>query len=154
MTPKFRSVADIMVKAMPASVSAMSATLAAALRNFVRSAPRLSSGPAATAPLDRLTVLANAGNAKAELVVALKYLDGDGVTANDTEAAKWLARAADGGEPVAQYRLGTLYERGRGVPADVAKARLQAQPFKHPVDVGVDVTTMKCDSCHNGTSGL
>jgi hypothetical protein len=42
----------------------------------------------------------------------------------------------------------------QGSPADVAKARLQAQSFKHPVDVGVDVTTLKCDSCHNGTSGL
>jgi localization factor PodJL len=78
--------------------------------------------PAAMAPLDRLTALANAGNAKAELIVALKYLDGDGVPANDTEGAKWLARAAQAGEPVAQYRMGTLYERGRGVPADLAKA--------------------------------
>ncbi len=42
----------------------------------------------------------------------------------------------------------------QGAPAEVAKARLQAQPFKHPVDVGVDVTQVKCDSCHNGTSGL
>jgi hypothetical protein len=42
----------------------------------------------------------------------------------------------------------------QGSPAEVAKARLQAQPFKHPVDVGADVTQMKCDSCHNGTSGL
>ena len=78
--------------------------------------------PAATAPLDRLTALANAGNAKAELIVALKYLDGDGVPASDTEAAKWFERAAEFGEPVAQYRLGTLYERGRGMPADLAKA--------------------------------
>ena len=42
----------------------------------------------------------------------------------------------------------------QGSPADVAKARLQAQPFKHPVDLGLDVTQMRCDSCHNGTSGL
>lgn len=42
----------------------------------------------------------------------------------------------------------------QGSPAEIAKARLQAQPFKHPVDVGMDVTTVKCDSCHNGTSGL
>ncbi|MDD5629884.1 MAG: NapC/NirT family cytochrome c [Elusimicrobia bacterium] len=42
----------------------------------------------------------------------------------------------------------------QGTPEQVAKARLQAQPFKHPVDVGVDVTQMRCDSCHNGTSGL
>jgi localization factor PodJL len=78
--------------------------------------------PPSTAPLDRLTTAANAGNPRAQLIVGLKYLDGDGIPANDGEAAKWLVRAADAGEPVAQYRLGTLYERGRGVPVDAAKA--------------------------------
>lgn len=78
--------------------------------------------PTGRAPLDRLTQAANSGNAKAELIVGLKYLDGDGVPANEAEAAKWLTKAAEAGEPVAEYRLGTLYERGRGVPADAAKA--------------------------------
>jgi len=78
--------------------------------------------PLPTAPLDRLTQAANSGNAKAQLIVGLKYLDGDGIPANDGEAAKWLGKAAEAGEPVAQYRLGTLYERGRGIPADAAKA--------------------------------
>ncbi|MBS0470802.1 MAG: SEL1-like repeat protein [Proteobacteria bacterium] len=77
--------------------------------------------PAAT-PLDKLTQLANAGNGKAELIVGLKYLDGDGVPVNEADAAKWLERAAEQGMAVAQYRLGTLYERGRGVPADASKA--------------------------------
>jgi localization factor PodJL len=77
---------------------------------------------ASLTPLDKLTQLANAGNAKAELVVGLKYLDGDGVPVNEADAAKWLERAAEAGQPVAQYRLGTMYERGRGVPADAAKA--------------------------------
>jgi hypothetical protein len=36
----------------------------------------------------------------------------------------------------------------------VAKARLQDQPFKHPVDIGVDVSEMKCSTCHTGTTGL
>lgn len=75
-----------------------------------------------TASLDKLTALANGGNARAELVVGLKYLDGDGVPVNEPDAARWLERAANGGEAVAEYRLGTLYERGRGVPADAAKA--------------------------------
>lgn len=72
--------------------------------------------------IDRLTQAANGGNAKAELIVGLKYLEGDGVPANEGEAVKWLAKAADKGEPVAQYRLGTLFERGRGMQADAAKA--------------------------------
>jgi localization factor PodJL len=85
-------------------------------------APSKPNPTAAAAPLDKLTQLANAGNAKAELVVGLKYLEGDGVAVNEAEAAKWLERAAEQGLAVAQYRLGTLYERGRGVPADMARA--------------------------------
>lgn len=77
---------------------------------------------ASIAPLDKLTALANSGNAKAELIVGLKYLDGDGVVVNEADAAKWLERAAIAGQPVAQYRLGTLYERGRGVAADPVKS--------------------------------
>jgi len=72
--------------------------------------------------LDRLTNLATAGSAKAELLIGLKYLDGDGAPVNEAEAAKWLERAANQGEAIAAYRLGTLYERGHGVPADAAKA--------------------------------
>jgi localization factor PodJL len=78
--------------------------------------------PIPTAPLDRLTQAANTGNARAQLIVGLKYLDGDGVPVNQTEAAKWLTKAADAGEPVAQYRLGGLYEGGLGVAADPVKA--------------------------------
>jgi len=77
---------------------------------------------ASIAPLDKLTALANSGNAKAELIVGLKYLDGDGVAVSEADAAKWLGRAALAGQPVAEYRLGTLYERGRGVAADPLKS--------------------------------
>ena len=72
--------------------------------------------------LDRLSALATDGNPKAELIIGLKYLDGDGIAVNEPEAAKWLERAAESGEAIAQYRLGTLYDRGRGVPADPALA--------------------------------
>ena len=76
----------------------------------------------ATAPLDRLTVLANSGNAKAELIVGLKYLHGDGAQVNAPQAAYWLERAAEAHEPVAQYWYGTLYEHGQGVAKDAAQA--------------------------------
>ena len=42
----------------------------------------------------------------------------------------------------------------QGSPEEIAHMRLQAQPFHHPVDVGGDVTEMKCSDCHTGTSGL
>ena len=43
---------------------------------------------------------------------------------------------------------------GQGPPEAVAAAKLEAQPFQHPVDVGMDVTEFKCSQCHTGTSGL
>ena len=40
----------------------------------------------------------------------------------------------------------------QGTPEEVASATLGAQPFRHPVDVGVEVTQFKCSQCHNGTT--
>jgi localization factor PodJL len=84
--------------------------------------PSATKPAAAISPTDRLAAAANTGNAKAELLLGLKYLDGDGMAVNEAEAARWLERAAKQGEAVAAYRLGTLYERGHGVPADPKKA--------------------------------
>ncbi|MGH6873045.1 MAG: hypothetical protein ACREHE_16235 [Rhizomicrobium sp.] len=78
--------------------------------------------PTTITPMQRLAALANGGNPKAELLLGLDYLDGQGTAVNEAEAARWLERAASQGEALAQYRLGTLYERGRGVPADIARA--------------------------------
>jgi localization factor PodJL len=77
---------------------------------------------AVTEPVDKLTNLAASGDMKAERDLGLKYLAGDGVQANDGEAARWLMRAAYRGEPTAEYWLGTLYARGHGVPADAFQA--------------------------------
>jgi localization factor PodJL len=84
-----------------------------------QTAPGSTAGPTNQ---DRLAALANSGSAKAQELLGLRYLDGDGVSVNEAEGAKWLARAAARGEALAAYRLGTLYEHGRGVPADPARA--------------------------------
>ncbi len=42
----------------------------------------------------------------------------------------------------------------QGPPEEIAAAKLESQPFRHPVDVGVDVTEYKCSDCHTGTGGL
>jgi localization factor PodJL len=70
---------------------------------------------------DRVVQLANGGNAVALAILGLKALD-SGTAASLPEALKFLTLAADKGQAVAQYRLGTLYERGQGVAADPAKA--------------------------------
>jgi localization factor PodJL len=70
---------------------------------------------------DRVALLANAGNPVALAILGLKALDA-GTAATLPDAVKFLSQAADKGQAVAQYRLGTMYERGQGVAADSAKA--------------------------------
>jgi localization factor PodJL len=77
---------------------------------------------AAAAPIEKLTELASTGDPKAERDLGLKYLAGDGVQANENEAARWLMRAAYRGEPTAEFWLATLYARGHGVPEDAFQA--------------------------------
>ena len=117
-TPQLKPLPARTVKTAPVHAAPVPAAMPAVVPPAaIKPAPA-----AALTPLDKLTQLANAGNAKAELVVGLKYLDGDGVAVSEADAAKWLERAAEQGQAVAQYRLGTMYERGRGMPADAAKA--------------------------------
>ena len=86
-------------------------------------APKGAATPARMASIDRATQLASANNPIAQTILGLRYLDGTGGTAvNLPGAVKYLTAAANLGQAVAQYRLGTLYERGQGVPADAAKA--------------------------------
>ena len=77
---------------------------------------------AADAPLDRLTQGALAGDANAELAVALKYLDGVQGPADPGAALHWLDRSATHGNAVAQYVLGSFYENGRATTRDLLKA--------------------------------
>lgn len=77
----------------------------------------------ASAGGDRVVQLASSGNPVALAILGLKALDGTGGTAIDLpNAVKFLTQAADKGQAVAEYRLGTLYERGQGVASDPVKA--------------------------------
>ncbi len=77
--------------------------------------------PRGAAPsVDRMIQMANAGNPIALTILGLRALDG--APANLPDGVKFLTQAAEKGQAVAQYRLGTLYERGQGIPADPAKA--------------------------------
>jgi TPR repeat protein len=69
--------------------------------------------------------LAEQGEVNAQNVLGSMYLKGRGVSQNDFEAAKWLRKAAEQGDPwshSAQSVLGTLYEDGHGVPQDYVLA--------------------------------
>ena len=74
------------------------------------------------APQTNLLKSAETGDASAELLVGLQYLEGKGEPKNEAMAVDWLSRAAAQGQPVAQYDLGALYADGRGVRPDAVQA--------------------------------
>jgi len=62
-----------------------------------------------------VTQAAQAGNAVAQLRLALLYDQGDGVSRSAKSAFEWYSRAAAQGEPESQNQLGAFYELGEGV---------------------------------------
>jgi hypothetical protein len=67
--------------------------------------------------------MANFGNPAAQTVLGLWAVDDTGAAPVDLQAAvRYLTLAAQQGQAVAQYRLGSLYEHADGVPPDLAKA--------------------------------
>jgi localization factor PodJL len=75
-----------------------------------------------------------AGDPVAAYELAARYAEGRGGLPRDAKlAAVWLEQAAQRGFAPAQYRLGSLYERGLGVTRDPAKAR---QWYETAADAG------------------
>ncbi|MGE0563775.1 MAG: hypothetical protein AB7O50_04605 [Pseudolabrys sp.] len=71
----------------------------------------------------RLRDAALAGDPGATFEVAVRYLEGRGVTTNSEEGLRWLERAAAKGLAPAQFRLASMLEKGNGVKKDFARAR-------------------------------
>lgn len=65
---------------------------------------------------------AEAGNPIARYLLALMYVEGDGVARDPAETARQLHLAAMAGYAPAQAHLGDLYEKGRGVAKDQTMA--------------------------------
>lgn len=80
--------------------------------------------PPADVGTEALRAAAARGDAKAQFIIASRYLDGQGVAQDLPKAAYWYQVAAERGLAPAQYRLATLFERGKGVPQDAATALL------------------------------
>jgi len=76
----------------------------------------------AKAGLEQLQSLANAGDMSAQLTLATFYANAQFVPRDDKLASDWYARAAVAGNSYAQYRLGSRYEKGLGVTADLKVA--------------------------------
>ena len=71
---------------------------------------------------EELRQAALGGDARAQFIVASRYLEGRSIGRDHEAAARWYLRAANGGLSAAQYRIGTLYERGSGVAQDKLQA--------------------------------
>lgn len=59
--------------------------------------------------------MANAGNADAQFIMAMVYLNGEGVEINEKIGSEWLHRAVIQQHSVSASTLGTLYRYGNGV---------------------------------------
>ena len=71
----------------------------------------------------RLRNAAAAGDPAAAYEVAMRFMEGRGISANLEEAAKWLERAASKGLAPAQFRYASMLEKGQGVRKDLAAAQ-------------------------------
>lgn len=65
---------------------------------------------------------AQKGDPAAQMEVAERYRNGQGVPKDSAEAAMWYRKAAEQGVPKAQTDLGLMYANGEGVPRDYQEA--------------------------------
>ena len=63
------------------------------------------------------------GERNAEYELAMRFVEGRGVTRDPHLAAQWMQNAADQGLPPAQYRLASFYEKGVGLSRDIGVAK-------------------------------
>ena len=76
----------------------------------------------ADTPLTEVRTDAAQGDATAQNSLGYRYVTGQGVPQDLTEAVRWYRLAAEQGYAAGQYNLGAMYGTGRGVPRDYVEA--------------------------------
>ena len=66
--------------------------------------------------------LADQGDARAQALMGLLYVNGRGVLRDDREAMKWFRSAAEQGDSIAQLYVGLMFAEGKTVPQDYSEA--------------------------------
>jgi TPR repeat protein len=74
------------------------------------------------AALQKLTAMAEAGDAEAQLNLGWIYHDGEVVSEDSSIAVQWFRKAAEQGLADAQFWVGWMYDVGEGVTRDFAAA--------------------------------
>jgi len=89
---------------------------------------KLAEGGDSVSPVDDTKAVAwyrkaaERGEANAQYILGLMYLDGRGVPQDDRQAENWYRKAAEQGYASAQVNLGLMYVSGRGVSKDDVQA--------------------------------
>jgi TPR repeat protein len=86
------------------------------------SAPPPGAPPPGAPPKVVLPIMAERGDAEAQVSLGWMYQTGQGFERDYHQAAHWYRAAADQGNGLAQYSLGELYAGGLGVAQDFAQA--------------------------------
>ena len=73
-------------------------------------------------PIDRIRLLAERGDAQAQIQLGSRYYEGRGVGRSESEAAAWFAKAARQGDLNGVLLLGDCYLGGKGVEQDLVMA--------------------------------
>lgn len=66
---------------------------------------------------------AQAGDARAQRLLAVRYATGSGLIKNADEAFRWFVKAAEQGDAPSEYQVGMAYRQGTGVAADLTSYR-------------------------------
>lgn len=103
--------------AIPVAVLVLAALLAWQL-----AWPKRHAGTSAPSAFATLLGRAQAGDAAAQLELAMRYQEGDGVIRNDRMASQWLVKAAAHGGAPAEFEYGRALLNGRGVVQDYRTA--------------------------------
>ena len=74
--------------------------------------------PPPVSEVEALRQAAQAGDARAQYDLGIRYASGRDIAKDDAAAAQWFERAAVQGLASAQYNLGVMYDRGLGVKED------------------------------------
>lgn len=92
---------------------------------------------------------ADAGDARAQFLLGVRYETGTGVDADLGKAAVWYGRAAAQGHPEAQFKLAVMTAEGRGVTQDVMEA---AGLYEQAAEAGLAVAQYNLGVAYlNGT---
>ena len=94
--------------------------LALALIAVVLAVP--AKGHASSPDISRLQADAERGFVKQEIQLGAAYFTGQGVNRDEKRAAYWYEKAANAGDPGAQFEIGSFYQAGVGVERNPVQA--------------------------------